>query len=251
MVDEIEGYSAVLGDYLRRPGDLWLWQRTLKAGEAGEREMFPGLVVSVLAVLALAAAVGGRRRRGIRSRPGTDEAVTWLYAVILGLAVWMSLGPGPVGPYRLLLDLVPGLNGLRVPTRFIVRRHAGARRAGARAAPRGSCAKLRPRPAALVAAGARARDRPRGHRGANARSKPFDHAQPRRAELNAWIRQGPPAGVLELPVGGIAEAPCDDAALPVQRAAARPAVVNGYSGFDYDLQSFLAEGGLSASRAAR
>jgi hypothetical protein len=243
VVEEIQGFSAVLGDYLRRPGDLWLWQRALGTGE-GEREMFPGLVVTVLAVVALATSW--------RSQPGDDagaatgrRAIAWLYAVILGLAVWMSLGPGPMGPYRLLLDVVPGLNGLRVPTRIatVVSLALAVLAAGGTA---WICARLRPRAAAVVASalalaiGAEGlgRERP---------VWPFDPAQPRRAELNAWIRQGPQAGVLELPASEIV-APAT-MTLRYQFSAllhGRP-VVNGYSGHGYHLQSFL-EGGASPLR---
>jgi len=243
VVDEIQGFSAVLGDYLRRPGDLWLWQRALKTGE-GEREMFPGLVVTVLAVVALATSW--------RPRPDDDagaatgrRAIAWLYAVILGLAVWMSLGPGSIGLYRLLLDVVPGLNGLRVPTRIatVVSLALAMLAAGGTA---WICARLRPRAAAVVA-GALALAIGAEGLGRERPVRPFDPAQPRRAELNAWIRQGPQAGVLELPASEIV-APAT-MTLQYQFSAllhGRP-VVNGYSGHGYHLQSFL-EGDASPLR---
>jgi len=242
-VTEIERYSAVLTDYLRRPDGLWAWQHVLKAG-AGERELFPGLVVAALAALALATSW--------RSRPDGDPvstpirpAIVWIYAVILGLAVWMSLGPGPIGPYRLLLGLVPGLNGLRVPARFItvvmlalaVLAAGGTAWIGAR---------LRPRAGASVAfllafaIGVEGMGRDRTVR-------PFDPAQPRRAQLNAWIRQGPQAGVLELPAGGLAAAPWMTLRYQFSTLLHGRPVVNGYSGYMYDLQSFL-EGGASPLR---
>jgi hypothetical protein len=243
VVDEIEGYSAVLGDYLRRPVDLWLWQRALKMGE-GEREMFPGLVVTVLAVVALA--------KSWRSRPVDDtgaatgrRAIAWLYAVILGLAVWMSLGPGPIGPYRLLLDVVPGLNGLRVPARIatVVSLALAVLAAGGAAR---ICARLRPRAAAVVAGALALAIGAEGF-GSQRQVRPFDPAQPRRAELNAWIRQGPQAGVLELPASEVGAPATLTLLYQFSTLMHGRPVVNGYSGHGYHLQSFL-EGGASPLR---
>src|SRR5262249_59742573 len=86
----------------------------------GEHELFPGLVAVALAALALAGLARSSRAEG---------AAILLYAAILLVAVLLSLGPSPQifghalgvpGPYALLLRIVPGFDGLRVPARFAV-----------------------------------------------------------------------------------------------------------------------------------
>ncbi len=68
--------------------------------------------------------------------------------------------------------------------------------------------------------------------------EPFRHDQPARGRLNAWIRSGPPGGVLELPAAGPEFAPFT---LVYQYSALRHRhpIVNGYSGYGYALQDFL------------
>jgi hypothetical protein len=243
VVEEIQGYSAVLGDYLMRPVATLLWDRVLTQGVV-EREMFPGLVVTALAAVALLATWRSRPSDAVTSAPG-GRAVTWLYAVILGLAVWMSLGPGPIGPYRLLLDVVPGLNGLRVPARIatVVSLALAVLAAGGAA---WICARLRPRAAAVVAGALALAIGAEGF-GRERQVQPFDPAQPRRAELNAWIRQGPQAGVLELPASEIVAPATMTLLYQFSTLIHGRPVVNGYSGHGYHLQSFL-EGGASPLR---
>jgi hypothetical protein len=67
---------------------------------------------------------------------------------------------------------------------------------------------------------------------------PFSHDQPVRAQLNQWMRNGPPGGVLELPIVGPAFEPFT---LGYQYNALlhQHPVVNGYSGYGYGLQDFL------------
>ena len=83
-----------------------------------EKELFPGLVVLVLACAAL-----------LRKK-GTPDESNWrlrVYAFVALAAVACSLGPtvrvwGHVvtrhGPYSWLLKVVPGMDGMRVPSRF-------------------------------------------------------------------------------------------------------------------------------------
>ena len=241
--EEIRGYSAVLSDYLALPGATLVWDGVLKAGVA-ERELFPGLVVTVLAVVALATSWRSRPDRDAGPAPDR-RAVAWLYAVILGLAVWMSLGPGPIGPYRLLLDVVPGLNGLRVPTRIatVVSLALAVLAAGGTG---WICARLRPRAATIVASLLALAIGLEGV-GRERLVLPFDPAQPRRAELNAWIRQGPQAGVLELPISEIATPAATTLRYQFSTLMHGRPIVNGYSGHGYHLQSFL-EGGASPLR---
>jgi hypothetical protein len=111
--DEIERLSADVSDYFRGHNRIWLW-RHARPG-TGEHELFPGAVALVLAGVALST------RRG-RTTPHAG-----LYAAIAAIAFVLSLGPHPTawghraaipGPYRLLLDVVPGLDGLRAVSRM-------------------------------------------------------------------------------------------------------------------------------------
>jgi len=111
--DEIERLSADVSDYFRGHNRIWLW-RHARPG-TGEHELFPGAVALVLAGIALST------RRG-RATPHAG-----LYAAIAATAFVLSLGPHPTawghraamaGPYQLLLDVVPGLDGLRAVSRM-------------------------------------------------------------------------------------------------------------------------------------
>jgi hypothetical protein len=232
VIGEMAGYSALPADYLARPGNLWLWGSALPVADA-ERAMFPGLLAVVLAAIGLAAAWRSPRPGGEAS--GRRRAYVAMYAAVLVLAVWMSLGPLVPGPYRLAL-LVPGFDGLRVPARFIaVVMLALAALAGAGAAWIGS--RLRPRAAAVLAAALALVAALEGYPGPT-HVEPFDPAQPGRASLNAWLRDGPPTGVIELPVGGGQPEPYTLQYQFNTLLHGRP-IVNGYSGFDYGLQIFL------------
>jgi hypothetical protein len=70
------------------------------------------------------------------------------------------------------------------------------------------------------------------------RMVPFNHDQRPRALLNEWLRNGPPGGVLELPIAGPALEPFT---LVYQYNTLRHGhpIVNGFSGYGYGLQDFL------------
>ena len=111
--DEITRQSADIGDYFSAAPRLRLWGGV--GSGRGEHELFPGAAALALAAIALIAAR--------RSPPAL------LYAAVLGSAFLLSLGPAPSawghrlgvpGPYRLLLHVVPGLDGLRAPARLAV-----------------------------------------------------------------------------------------------------------------------------------
>ena len=232
VLEEMAGYSAVPADFISRPTNLWLWSSTLPVA-AAERAMFPGLLAVALALVALATI--WRTPAAGDSGSGRRRAYVATYTVVLVLAVWMSFGPLVPGPYRLALH-VPGFDGLRVPARLI----AVVMLALATLAAGGTawiCARLRPRAAAILAGVLVAGIGLEGYAGLT-HLEPFDPAQPGRAGLNAWIRQGPPAGVLELPVGGGQPEPFTLQYQFNTLLHGRP-IVNGYSGFDYGLQSFL------------
>src|SRR5262249_20155738 len=112
---EIEAFSADVGDYFRGHHLVRLW-RGAPHGD-GEHQLFPGAVALVLASCGLVS--GGRRR--------TPDVVP--YAAVATAAFVLSLGPRPTawghavpfpGPYRLLLAVVPGLDGLRAVARLAI-----------------------------------------------------------------------------------------------------------------------------------
>ena len=112
---EIAFYSADLGDYFRAHHNIWLW-RNLGTGW-GEHELFPGVVG-----LALAGGLLLKRRVDAASSGDRTRNVLPIYVAIAAVAVVLTLGPEPkawghrlpfAGPYRWLLFVVPGLDGLR------------------------------------------------------------------------------------------------------------------------------------------
>ncbi len=119
---EIESGGADLRAYL--VPDSGLWRRWLPLptpifGET-EKELFPGIVGPALAAVGLFA--GAFRRRRV-SRWAT------VYAVVAAAGFLLSLGPlvrvwGVVvtrhGPYDWLQHLLPGMSGMRAPSRFVV-----------------------------------------------------------------------------------------------------------------------------------
>ena len=110
---EIVSLSADLGDYFRAHDHVWLWRRARPG--TGEHELFPGAIALILAGAAF-----------FNPRAQSTSHVR-LYAAIAVTAVVLSLGPQPSawghpapvrGPYQLLLDVVPGLDGLRAVSRL-------------------------------------------------------------------------------------------------------------------------------------
>lgn len=110
---EIDSYSADVRDYFHGHKASWLW-RFGTAG-SGEHELFPGAVALVLTAIAVA------------TRRGRASAHTGAYVAIAAIAFVLSLGPHPsawghrspmVGPYKLGLDIIPGLDGVRAPSRL-------------------------------------------------------------------------------------------------------------------------------------
>ncbi len=112
-VDEVLRYSATVQSYAsvwHERGSAWL-----RVEDTSDRALFPGLLLTALAV---AGAVVSVRRRA-----------TIGYVVIAFVVFVVTLGPAPAvgatplgvpSPYAWLLDAVPGLDGIRAPGRFAV-----------------------------------------------------------------------------------------------------------------------------------
>jgi len=233
-VGEMEAFAAVWSDYLRIPAGLWAWSGILRIGE-GERALFPGVTIVVLS----AAAAVTFARSAWPSQAPKPAAWAWhlgIYATILVLAVWLSAGPSVPGPYGLLLRALPGFDGLRVPARFVVVVALALSVIGSAGAA-WLFARLRPRVAAAAALVLGAAIVVEGY-GGPMHMVPFRHDQPVRAQLNAWIRSGPPGGVVELPIVGPATEPFT-LAYQYNTLLHGRQIVNGYSGYGYWLQDFL------------
>lgn len=102
-IDDVRNYSATIGSFLASPerNVLFGWSEGLLGG-INEKQLFPGLVASALAVIALA-----------RIRQPYRVAL----AAAAAFAALMALGAhGPL--YRFFYELVPGYANLRVPTRY-------------------------------------------------------------------------------------------------------------------------------------
>jgi hypothetical protein len=233
-IGEMNAFSAVWSDYLRIPGELWLWSGTLRVGD-GERMLFPGLTIVLLAGLA---AVSVRRSTWT---PGTTRPGLWswhvvLYAAVLGLTAWLSAGPSVPGPYAGLLRVVPGFDGLRVPARFIVVVALALSVLGSAGAA-WLLGRVRPRVATVVALLLGGVIVLEGY-GGPVFMVPFRYDQGVRADVNDWLRGRPAGGVLELPIGGPALEPFT-LVYQYNTLLHRHSIVNGYSGYGYGLQDFL------------
>jgi hypothetical protein len=231
---EIAAYSATWSDYLRIPAGLWAWSGVLQVGD-GERMLFPGLTIVALATLAV---VTVRRSAwaGSETRPAAWGRHLGVYAAILGLALWLSLGPSVPGPYGVLLRILPGFDGLRVPARFVVIVALALSVLGSAGAS-WLLGRLRPRAAAAATVILGAAILLEGYGGLMP-MVPFHPGQRARAQLNEWIRNGPPGGVLELPIVGPAFEPFT-VVYQYNTLLHRHPIVNGYGGYPYALQDFL------------
>lgn len=239
---ELRDFSATAADYLNIPASLWLWKDLLASGGA-ERSLFPGVFIVALAAVALLWV--RRSPAGSAPAPGGDgrrqRFLVIIYALVCAIAVWLTLGPLAFGPYRALVDVVPGFGALRVPARFVVI----VALALAVLASAGAAWILQrlSRNAALLVTGLLSCAIVLEGYGGPLRMVRFDPDQPGRRQINAWLESAQPGGVLDLPIS------VDDPAalaLPYQYNTllhGHP-IVNGYSGYDSVLQTLL--GGLGS-----
>jgi hypothetical protein len=108
-VQELRDYSADWRAHLTSGTDLGsTWLAWLYAGDQKPKEvLFPGIVVTALAVAGLTVA----QRDAAARRP------VLMYGVIAVLACWATLGPD-AGLYLWLTHVLPGMSLLRVPARL-------------------------------------------------------------------------------------------------------------------------------------
>jgi hypothetical protein len=114
---EVQMYSAQGSSYLSTSNFNRLYgviTRPFAASVApGEKLLFPGLIATVLAIIALVRCPPQRR------------LLLWGYGAILLFSVLMTFGPGWTiigkemdSPYRFFFNYVPGWSGIRVPARL-------------------------------------------------------------------------------------------------------------------------------------
>jgi hypothetical protein len=125
---EIAMFSADLAAFGRTDRTVRLWGQLHRGpGVPIEGDLFPGLVPLVLAALACVATVRvaraarpGARLHTLLREPNTVIVSAALAAALLacGPTIRLAAHVAVPGPYALLYRLVPGFDGLRVPSRF-------------------------------------------------------------------------------------------------------------------------------------
>jgi hypothetical protein len=210
QIDELRHGSAELRDYRRSNPLNWLHGDYRRLGPA-ERNLFPGYVLPVAAIGAVASPVG-----------------RWMpYAASLAAAVELSLGINGSG-YRWLHAYVLPYRALRVPARLAMLVHMVL----AILAGLGSAALLRRVPPGwmqhagivvlLAGVVAESLNRP----------IPLRDMPPGTPAVYEWLRSQPEGAIVEYPVGGLEgrSGPQDATYMYYATAHWRP-MLNGYSGF--------------------
>lgn len=234
---ELVGFSADVASYGAVTSGLWWWGRRLPIGR-GELELFPGLTVLLLALAAF-----WPSRHAPSRRPGVA-----LYTTMAAGAFVLSLGPRPhawgkplaeSGPYEWLWRYLPGFDGLRVPARWAAIVYLALAVLAALGARRLLAALPRPAGvAATVVLGAMLLVEGYGPlRVVSFRPAP----EPAARAAYLWLRDAPPGGVLELPLGAWDWGRTLVRELRYQYGTlvhGKP-VVNGFSGYESPLRGFL------------
>jgi hypothetical protein len=233
-------FGARPADYLTVSHQPRLWSRILPIG-AGEKELFPGLVVIVLALGVVVPAV---RRDGAASGLVRASVGVPLYAGIAMVAFVLSMGPEPVirdglrfptGPYDWLAAVVPGLDGLRAPARFaavvyvalaVLAGYGAVRLLDRVARPAAGAALVLLLGAAAIA---------EGYMGPLPLERvPSAQMAGDRAAYE-WLATQPPGPMIELPLGE----PDPAVRYQFRTLIHGNRIVNGYSGYGSALQDFL------------
>ena len=240
--EEIVFFSADAWSYLNAPRNT-VWSGLLPADRQGEKALFPGFVVLSLAAVGLGTA--GKRTNG---RPNHTSAprlrVAAIYAAVGAAGFVLSLGPEPSAngtvltnsrPYDLLLGIVPGLDGLRVPARaaiLVFLSLAVLAALGVRwlteQLPRAGAVTL----CLAITCGLMAE----GYHPVSMVA--FEIPSATRAAYR-WLRERPPGAVLELPIGGPQPLQYMHGTLEHGHR-----LVNGFSGYDSPLHRALWSGGV-------
>ncbi|MCU1384268.1 MAG: hypothetical protein JWL71_2965 [Acidobacteria bacterium] len=246
-IDEVVANSADLRAYIvgKNSVGAWRWLPTAVVVDP-EKELFPGLFAATLAAIGMWTALADPRRR------------RWavLYGSIAGMALILSLGPhlriwGAVvtthAPYAWLLAIVPGMDGMRVPARFVIVVIAALSvlvAFGVDWLLRRSPPALRPllvaACAAMVVADGWAI--PISTVDYSARGRPEDRS------VAFWLADRAPGAVLHLPIRPSGEQLLDYQFMTLVH---RHPIVNGFSGYGTPLLPFLESASSPLSDAGR
>ncbi|HYN08554.1 MAG TPA: hypothetical protein VES67_14320 [Vicinamibacterales bacterium] len=117
-LDEAREYSANVRAYLSSPSRLheWVSERYLTSLGPAREGLFPGVLLTLFAVLGVWSAARPGTTRKWKSPEGAERIVAF-YVVLTALAVWASFGPG-AGLYGWLAQTMPFMSFLRAPARF-------------------------------------------------------------------------------------------------------------------------------------
>ncbi len=233
-------FGATPSDYLTVSHQPRLWSKVLPIG-AGEKELFPGAIVVVLALCVLVPAVSraGGPIELVPARIGVP-----LYAGIALAAFLLSMGPEPAfgasgrfstGPYDWLAAVVPGLDGLRAPSRFAAVVYLALAVLAAYGATRLLDRVAKPAARILLAIVLGVAAVAEGYMGPLPleRLPSADMAGDRAAYQ--WLRAQPPGAMVELPLG----APDPAVRYQFRTLMHGNRIVNGYSGYGSALHDFL------------
>ena len=241
--EDMHHYSADVTAYMHPPSSLVLWGDVLPRARP-EAALFPGFVLLFLAALGLVA-VWMQRRVTEDDRTRLVRGMTTLYTAVGAAAFVLTLGPAPTawghqllssGPWDWLLAVIPGFDGMRVPSRMAVVVYLAlavmaatgtaaivnrlSRRVGATA-----CLLIS---VAVIAEGYRG---PMPYR-------PFEpHLERDDQEAYEWFQTAPPGAILELPVQ--AYEPINTLRFMYRTLQHKHPIVNGYSGYTTRLFHYL------------
>lgn len=208
---EIDTWSATPGSFISAPPSNRVYGGTWRYG-GPEGRLWPGALAIVLAVLGAWVA-----RR---------QATTWMFAAALMLASLLAMGTHtPL--YRVMLALVPILNGLRAPARFGMVAALGlAALAGIGAAwllARVPRAAVRHAIGVALVCGLAVE-----YASAVGPLHPFVQRVPLYAQ---WLRTQPPGAVADLPIARASALPLFEAEWSFYGRLHGHPMVNGYSGY--------------------